>query len=139
MIMGHGMIACNTPALQEWWDGRDTTRSTVNDEVSRKDQIGSLILNQRRFSVFFKVGGFCRKSKALVVIRGFPQADHAGQIQPSAPSAYHLHAVDGDALSAIAACGSDATEIALCVRAVSTAPRPCHLPQLDHQLHIGHR
>lgn len=22
VIMGRGMIACNTPALQEWWDGK---------------------------------------------------------------------------------------------------------------------
>lgn len=68
---------------------RDTTRSTVNDEslTKRSDWISDI--DQRRFSVFLKLGGFCRKRKALVVILGFPQADHAGQIQPSAPSAYH--------------------------------------------------
>jgi len=24
-IMGRGVIACNTPALQRWWDGKNTT------------------------------------------------------------------------------------------------------------------
>ena len=23
VILGRGMIACNTPALQEWWDGKN--------------------------------------------------------------------------------------------------------------------
>ena len=37
---------------------RDTTRSTVNDEslTKRSDWISDI--DQRRFSVFFKVGGF---------------------------------------------------------------------------------
>jgi hypothetical protein len=27
VIWGHGMIACNTPALQEWWDGKKHKRT----------------------------------------------------------------------------------------------------------------
>jgi hypothetical protein len=23
VVMGRGLIACNTPALQEWWDGKN--------------------------------------------------------------------------------------------------------------------
>jgi len=26
VIMGRGMIACNTPALQKWWDGKNHHR-----------------------------------------------------------------------------------------------------------------
>jgi len=26
VVMGRGMIACNTPALQEWWDGKSHHR-----------------------------------------------------------------------------------------------------------------
>jgi hypothetical protein len=28
VIMGRGMIACNTPALQEWWDAKNHHRVT---------------------------------------------------------------------------------------------------------------
>jgi hypothetical protein len=28
VIMGRGVIACNTPALQEWWDGKNHHRVT---------------------------------------------------------------------------------------------------------------
>ena len=28
VIVGRGMIACNTPALQEWWDGKNHHRVT---------------------------------------------------------------------------------------------------------------
>ena len=28
VIVGRGMIACNTPALQEWWDGKKHHRVT---------------------------------------------------------------------------------------------------------------
>jgi hypothetical protein len=26
VMMGRGMIACNTPALQDWWDGKNITQ-----------------------------------------------------------------------------------------------------------------
>jgi hypothetical protein len=29
VIMGRGMIACNTPQLQEWWDGKKHHRSFI--------------------------------------------------------------------------------------------------------------
>jgi hypothetical protein len=30
VIVGRGVIACNTPALQEWWDGKAHHRTAVN-------------------------------------------------------------------------------------------------------------
>jgi hypothetical protein len=33
VIVGRGMIACNTPALQEWWDGKNHHRGLqVNEQ-----------------------------------------------------------------------------------------------------------
>jgi len=94
---------------------RDTTRSTVNDEslTKRSDWISDI--DQRRFSVFFKVGGVSAASvRRSSLSSDFLKQTMQVRYNPALHQLTTLHAVDGDALECNSpACGSDATEIAL--------------------------